>query len=219
MDKDEFYIKIINSLLKQGFIFDEEAIYGYKYNVEKYNRSTGTAIDILQGAGAVFSAIAGQKAQFTSSKIDMSHIDGEEFMEDIENMRLITPYIVYKYTNSEGHFVLASIIDGDSIRTHEYKSIIKEFDSKLLNFNKYRLYVSGIKKGLYGKLLFTISDEGKSIEYLKKNILAHGVSHFWKAVYTTPYVINIHQKSVNYKGMAWPSELIDCKKLEKDLFY
>jgi len=224
MDKNIFLGKLISSLMKQGYIFDEQAIYDYKYQLEEHNRSIAVlGFNFLQGADTVLSVIAGEKSSFTNAKIDISDIIEEEFIKDIENIRLITPYILYKFiTSYTNHNVtIIGLMDGDKVKTHEYKRIMKEFDANVLNFRNHRATVLGQKAAVNGLLFFLFSDIDKFVEFEQKHIDDCKITHFWKIVNTLPCGIDISNKNIiKHKGLPkLLHSIIDYKQIEKDLFH
>jgi len=217
MDKSEFFEKLIISLMKQSYKIDDQIFQANIEQAVKYNKTTAVKTNLALGAVEILSAIAGMDVSFGDVAVNPAYINDEEFMEDIEKLQLITPYILYKFVINSLNIV--GLIDGDNLKTDEYMDITKQYDSNILNFRKYVGKVGGQKGGLYGLLFFVFSNVEKFNEFAQRHLEKSKISHFWKQTYIFPFGINISQKSiVKCKGLFDGRGVVNYKSLENDLF-
>jgi hypothetical protein len=218
MDKSDFFVKLITSLINQGYRVDEQ-VFNANYNqVEKYNKTTAVKLNLALGAAEVLSAMLGNHISFNDTSLELQNIDEKEFMGKIRKLQSTIPYILYRFVYSQP--IIIGLIDGDDLESREYANIMKEYDSMILNFRKYAGKSNGQRLGIYGLLFFVFSNVDKSTEFAQKHVMEIKISHFWKKAYTLPCGIDIfHKNIIKYKGIpVLLSNIIDYKRLEKDLF-
>lgn len=208
MKHDDFYSKLINEFLRQGFYFD----------VDNFSKEQIEDKSLLSLALKISTPIAGH---FSHSPISMRiHpvFKKEAFKNDIYKVYSFADIVFYKFILSQP--VIVAIIKSNSIENHKFKSIFEEFDKTILNFRQHTATICLAKLSVTGIIFWVFHDSNKAKDFINNFQARFKTFRFWKQIWNVSWVIDTSSKKI-YSHSGLPSltkSIIAKDDLENNIF-
>ncbi len=232
MNLENFYSKIIESLVHSGFLFSAK-----DFSTDLQNEANQKTDNLIKKTEIITKIVqkvsmpiiedtlnlnASSKKYKANTKIDIN-FNNDRFQNLLNEIKEYVDFVCFKYVYSQP-VIVAVIADAEHLTKQQKENIFLKFDQAMLSCRELtssmKAGFSVVKMSVTGILLWSFNNTGSSQQFFETNQAGLTKIHFWKKVNTLSWYIDIEGKKVNkHKGLPIiVDSILNIEEFRKFLF-
>ena len=232
MNLENFYTKIIESLVHSGFLFSAKDFSTDLQNdvnqkTDNLIKKTEIITKIVQKVSMPIIEDAldidvPSKMYKPNTKIDFN-FNSDGFQNSLNEIKEYVDFVCFKYVYSQP-VIVAVIGDSEHLTKQQKENIFLKFDQAMLSCREFtssmKAGFSDVKMSVTGILLWSFNNTSSSQQFFETTQAGLTKMHFWKKVNTLSWYIDIEGKRVcKHKGLPIiVDSILNVEEFKKFLF-